>query len=70
MTTYNVKYVYTNPSGAGPFKGRGTSSIKYAKGEDFYGAPFGHATVVSCSKVKESVIRSFQDVCDSQLARR
>ena len=66
---YNVKYTYDNPSSAGPFKGKGQASIKYEKGEGYYG-PFGHATVTSCVKVKQPVTRSYQDVCDSQLARR
>lgn len=52
--TYKIAYTYDNPSGAGPFKGKAVVDEKLAKGDGYYG-PFGAATVVSCSKVKETV---------------
>lgn len=54
MTYYKITYTYDNPSGAGPFKGKAVVDEKLAKGDSYYG-PFGAATVVSCSKVKEPI---------------
>lgn len=44
---YKIPYTYDNPHGAGPFKGRTVSDVKYSKG-DIIWAVFGCATVVSC----------------------
>ena len=49
---FKISYVYDNPSNAGPFKGKAIVSVKYAKFDSYYG-PFGIATVISCTKVKE-----------------
>jgi hypothetical protein len=46
---YIIRYVYDNPSGAGPFKGKITTLEPYLKGDTIF-APFGRATVVSCRK--------------------
>ena len=51
MTTYNVRYVYVNPHGAGPFKGKTTLTYKPNKGDEI-SAAFGRAVVTSVSKVK------------------
>ena len=50
---YKISYTYDNPHGAGPYKGKTTSDVKYSKG-DSIAAVFGRATVVSCriNKVK------------------
>jgi hypothetical protein len=66
---YKVSYTYDNPSGAGPFKGSAIVGSKQIKGEGWYG-PFGHATITACSKVKESVTRSYSEVCLSNLERK
>ena len=51
MTTWRVSYVYDNPSGAGPFRGKTTvTGDKPAKG-DFIYAVFGAATIKTVSKV-------------------
>lgn len=50
--TYTVSYTYVRPGGAGPFKGRTTTTEKYVKGETIW-AVFGEAVVVSCRAVKE-----------------
>jgi len=67
--SYIVRYTYDNPSGAGPFKGKSECSSKQFKGEGWYG-PFGAATIVSCTKKRDSNVRTFQQVCDDQLNRR
>jgi len=49
---YVIRYVYNNPSNAGPYKGKTVISKKLKRG-DFYYGPFGAATVVSCFRVDE-----------------
>jgi hypothetical protein len=53
MKLYGIRYTYDNPSSAGPFRGKAIVSDKYTKGDMFYG-PFGRATVVSCSTVRQT----------------
>lgn len=48
---YKVSYVYDNPCGAGPFKGKTVTDVKYSKGDTIF-AVMGRATVVSCRLVK------------------
>ena len=49
---FKIRYIYNSPSNAGPFKGAAMVPDKMAKG-DFYYGPFGAATVISCSKVRQ-----------------
>jgi hypothetical protein len=48
---YRVTYIYQNPHGAGPFRGKDVFDWKPAKGDQIR-AIFGLAIVKSVSKIK------------------
>lgn len=48
---FKVKYTYSYPSSAGPFRGSLVMSDRFSKGGRIAGT-FGDAVVTSCSKVK------------------
>ncbi len=62
---FKIRYVYDNPSCAGPFKGSATSAAKYSKGDTIY-AVFGSATVISCRGVVECIANSPEILEDLQ----